>query len=155
MNVIQPQLPSGYTIFCDDIRFEVSGKISLIGIYSAVMFVKEFPTILPQLWASIYFVQSPNETRPLSLRLLLEVKGEDRILQEAKIEHPSSIPPGETEGFQMSQMNLQLQMQHFQISEEGRLKVRAYRDNDEIRLGALDIKQAPLGTLLSPDAPEP
>lgn len=143
MNVIQPRLPSGYTFFCDDIRFEMSGKVSLIGIYSAVMFVKEFPTILPQLWASIYFLQSPNETRPLSLRLLLEVNGEDRILQEAKIEHPNSLPPVETEGFQMAQMNLQLQMPHFQILEEGRLKVRAYLDNDEIRLGALDIKKAP------------
>ncbi|MCA3697779.1 hypothetical protein [Aquidulcibacter sp.] len=143
MNVIQPRLPSGYTFFCDDIRFEMSGKVSLIGIYSAVMLVKEFPTILPQLWASIYFLQSPNETRPLSLRLLLEVNGEDRILQEAKIEHPNSLPPGETEGFQMAQMNLQLQMPHFQILEEGRLKVRAYLDDDEIRLGALDIKKAP------------
>jgi hypothetical protein len=143
MSVILPRLPSGHTLFCDDIRFETSGKISLIGVYSADMFVKELPCVLPQLWASIYFNQNLGETRALTLRLILEVKGKDKVLQEVQLANLDSPPPLPTDEFQMAQMNIQLHLQHFQVLEEGRLKVRAYRDDDEIRLGTLDIRKAP------------
>jgi hypothetical protein len=40
----------GYSIFCDDIRNEVGGKLSFIGCYNAVMFVQPpFPVTLPKL----------------------------------------------------------------------------------------------------------
>jgi len=37
---------SGSVLFCDDIRHEVNGKTSLMGIYDEVIFVDEFPTVL-------------------------------------------------------------------------------------------------------------
>jgi hypothetical protein len=107
------------------------------------MFVKELPCVLPQLWASIYFNQNLGETRALTLRLILEVKGKDKVLQEVQLANLDSPPPLPTDEFQMAQMNIQLHLQHFQVLEEGRLKVRAYRDDDEIRLGTLDIRKAP------------
>jgi hypothetical protein len=40
----------GSSIFCDDIRNEVGGKLSFIGCYNAVMFVRPpFPVTLPKL----------------------------------------------------------------------------------------------------------
>ena len=45
----------GLTIFCDDIRSEIDGKISLIGCYTGRMMIGgEFPVILPKLGLSIH-----------------------------------------------------------------------------------------------------
>lgn len=43
------------TLFCDDIRQEIGGKISLIGVYSGVLLVPEFPATLPKMcvWINI------------------------------------------------------------------------------------------------------
>jgi hypothetical protein len=37
------------TLFCDDIRHEVGGKLSYIGVYSGGLFVRAFPVTLPKL----------------------------------------------------------------------------------------------------------
>ena len=42
--------PSGYTIFCDDIREEIGGKISLIGVYQYKKISSAtFPVVIPKL----------------------------------------------------------------------------------------------------------
>jgi hypothetical protein len=41
------------TIFCDDIRHEIDGKISYIGAYNGVLFVSNFPATLPKLCLSV------------------------------------------------------------------------------------------------------
>jgi hypothetical protein len=49
----------GYSIFCDDIRNEVGGKLSFIGCYNAVMFVpSQFPCLLPKFCVH-FFMLSP------------------------------------------------------------------------------------------------
>jgi hypothetical protein len=49
----------GFTIFCDDIRFERDGKTSYIGSYNGQMFVhSNFPLTLPKFGFGITFVQS-------------------------------------------------------------------------------------------------
>ena len=40
-------------IYCDEIRHESNGKLLYIGVYSEVLVVKAFPTILPKLCLSI------------------------------------------------------------------------------------------------------
>jgi hypothetical protein len=57
MNRLQPPEIVGYTTFCDDIRFEVDGKVSLIGSYNGVMNIRgEFPATLPKFAMSTVFV---------------------------------------------------------------------------------------------------
>lgn len=41
--------PNISVLFCDDIRHEVSGKISLIGVYGSHLIVNEFPAVLTKL----------------------------------------------------------------------------------------------------------
>jgi hypothetical protein len=41
------------TIFCDDIRHEINGKISYIGVYSERLFVKPLPAKLPKLCLAV------------------------------------------------------------------------------------------------------
>ncbi len=38
------------TTYCDDVRQEVGGKLSLIGVYNGVMYVPKVPVTLPKLW---------------------------------------------------------------------------------------------------------
>jgi hypothetical protein len=40
-----------YSVFCDDIRSEVNGKMSLMGILGGLMYIPSFPAVLPKLCA--------------------------------------------------------------------------------------------------------
>lgn len=59
------------TIFCDDIRHEIEGKISYIGVYNGTLFLPEFPATLPKLCFSITALTSPKQPfLKLKLRVL-------------------------------------------------------------------------------------
>jgi hypothetical protein len=52
----------GYSIFCDDIRNEVGGKLSFIGCYNAVMFVpSQFPCLLPKFCVHFFMLSRATE----------------------------------------------------------------------------------------------
>ena len=59
------------TIWCDDIRHEMSGKISYIGVYSSILFVPSFPITLPKLCVSIMLATSVAKPfEKLNIRIL-------------------------------------------------------------------------------------
>jgi len=59
------------TVFCDDIRQEIGGKLSYIGVYSGNMLVSEFPAVLPKLCLALSVVTPTlNPFRKLTLRIL-------------------------------------------------------------------------------------
>ncbi len=59
------------TTFCDDVRQEVGGKQSLIGVYNSVMFVPQFPVTLPKLWIlAIYSTSYDEPPKSLKVRVL-------------------------------------------------------------------------------------
>jgi hypothetical protein len=58
------------TIYCDDIRQEIGGKLSLMGVYNAVMYVPQFPATLPKLWImATYVVAQDKPPRSLKVRV--------------------------------------------------------------------------------------
>lgn len=75
------------TIFCDDIRHEIGGKLSYIGVYSGRLIVSQFPVTLPKLCLALNVVTSSSEPfRSLSLNVL---KNEETlahpVLNEAQL----------------------------------------------------------------------
>lgn len=48
-----------HATFCDDIRHEIGGKISLVGCYSDKLLVSEFPQRLPKLCAQVLLATEP------------------------------------------------------------------------------------------------
>lgn len=67
------------TIFCDDIRHEMGGKLSYIGVYSGRLIVSKFPVTLPKLCLALNVVTSASEPfHGLSLHVL---KDQDTIAQ--------------------------------------------------------------------------
>lgn len=57
--------------FCDDIRQEVSGKVSLIGTYGSHMYVDGFPVRLPKLCVNFSAVMTKDEERIDSLKFFI------------------------------------------------------------------------------------
>jgi hypothetical protein len=52
------------TIFCDDIRHEVGGKLSYIGVYSGRLLVPGFPLSLPKLCVAVRAVAPRAQPLP-------------------------------------------------------------------------------------------
>lgn len=142
--IVYPSLPSGHTIFCDDVRQEVSGKQTLVGTYGAAMYVAEFPAILPQICCVICYREAPDSIGNVAIRVIHEVNDEETVMAEIAFDIPEGTkPPAEMEGpFIMRVGNFVVQLSPFSIEGPGLLKVRAFRDGDEIRLGALKIDLA-------------
>jgi hypothetical protein len=69
-------------LFCDDIRFEQGGKISLMGIYGGEMIVESFPAVLPKLCMAA-FMTSDIENQFSSL--VMEIVVNDNIIQKSEL----------------------------------------------------------------------
>ena len=67
--------PIAWTTFCDDIRQEVGGKLSYIGIYTGVMNVPSFPLALPKFAFSVHFIEpkqmAENRVEPIKVNIYL------------------------------------------------------------------------------------
>ncbi len=74
------------TIYCDDVRQEVGGKLSLIGVYNGVMYVQQFPVTLPKLWVVATFVASKDKP-PKSLKFRVFKNDEPLTDLDATPEH--------------------------------------------------------------------
>jgi len=65
------------SIFCDDVRYELNGKVSLMGIYNDQMFVPDFPITLPKVCA--HFDLRVNPDFDCSEATLIIMKGAEKI----------------------------------------------------------------------------
>ena len=126
------------TIYCDDIRHEVSGKLSYIGVYSTSMIVASFPVTLPKLCVSVRIIspiQKPIES--LTVRILED----DAVLQELVIDNEQlaksreSIPNLASDEQQDSVQVFHAMTAFSPIHFDGpcALRVRAQTEDEEIR----------------------
>jgi len=146
----------GYTIFCDDIRYEVGGKVSFMGSYAGTMILNSpFPATLPMLAMCITIAQRKRIFVPsFELRIFLpgdpdEIPsiqaqaGENAhgaIVAAAAAEtdalHPDS--QGLIEDGYIA-LNNHLRLGQLVIKQPGVLKVRALVGDNMVRLGGLLI----------------
>jgi len=145
--------PTGHTIFCDDIRREITGKASLIGMYWSVMFLNApaFPVIIPKLALRVTYFERPGESdEPVELRVYFPGDEEtpvykmDMNFERASIQLPSAPIPG-AEFLLLSALR-DVEFCPAVIAQEGLIKVRAYRGDLEIRLGSLNVRLNPLSS---------
>jgi hypothetical protein len=145
----------GYTIFCDDIRQEVGGKISFVGVYSGTMFVHgEFPVTLPKFAFGISLMQRREILEPnIQVQIFLPGDPEDSPSIGGHISEPiegavaaetaravERLPKGDE---RIVAMHMNLIAAPFVIKESGIMKVRAVRRGDLIRLGSIRIASQP------------
>ncbi len=123
--------PFGYTIFCDDIRHEVSGKTTLVGVYRGQLKVLgALPAAIPRLVLSIHYFEKSDEVDvPLELRVSLPGDAPDSPSQRLQIPprvYPEVAPlPGED---RRAAMNFEIQFTPLVIKETGSIRVRMHRE---------------------------
>lgn len=134
------------TLFCDDIRHEINGKLSYIGVYSSALLVPALPVTLPKLCISIKIVTSANEPlRSLTLRVLKD----DEILQEIVFDKEQLVSASEVLAeLSDEERRLRVQMPQFllafsplHLDKACTLRVRALADHEELRGVGLIIDQ--------------
>lgn len=149
MKTVAPSTPYGYTIFCDDVRQEMGGKTSYMGIYkSKLIFNTPLPASLPKFFLVVNYFERPGEsTDPVTLHVYMpddaegaptvtaEIPLDDFRSKPPKLETPDSVP--------LISATVNLVVMPFEMKSEGRLRVRAYRGDLEIRLGTLSIVSRP------------
>lgn len=135
-------------IFCDDIRHEVNGKISYIGVYAGKLFTPKFPVILPKLCAEIKII-SPVD-KPLQ-SLNVTVYKDDDVLQEIPVSDEdlkkASQPIDDYSDDELIDhaqvIALQLIFSPLQLDSPCMLKVKAKTEQGEMRGLGLKIEEFP------------
>lgn len=140
--------PYGFTQFCDDIRQEVGGKLTLVGCYQAELRLAVIPGALLKLHLLVhYFEDLADSVKPLEL--LIFMPGDPDDAPSTRVEIPSRegampLAPLESTGEELRNgIMMPIQISPFQVPREGRLKVRMKRGDDIVRLGSLRIGLMP------------
>ena len=135
-----------YSIFCDDIRYEVNNKTSFIGIIGTLMYVPSFPTVLPKLCVSIT-ASTPRDQPFKSLQLkgclgetiLFEVGLEEEQLSQM---HQAATQVNDAKGV-FAQATFVLSP--FHIQEPGNITITVLADGEDLDCAGLQISVAPEG----------
>ena len=137
--------PYGYTIFCDDVRQETGNKISHMGVYRGQLILNTPPPAsLPKFLLVIYYFERPGEsTEPVYLHVYLPGDAEDEPMfnQELPLDNARLKPPEpETpDSDPLIAVISQIMIAPLELKSEGRIRVRAYRGDLEVRLGTLAV----------------
>lgn len=137
-----------HCLFCDDIRFEMGNKTSLIGIYGGELTASECPAVLPKLCVSA-FMRTTAEQPLKTLTIKVNYKGsvlqetivpEDQLaaMQQDLVGRGSNSDP-----IKLFAIGCNLMFSPFIIDEESALEVSMVADGEEYPAGKLRIKCPP------------
>jgi hypothetical protein len=153
MITADPPEAYGYTIFCDDIRVEVGGKLTYVGTYGGQMLVHgNFPFFMPKLALGIVYRQRDGKV-VLPIKFWIFVPGDAEGKPSIVVEVPEQVAQSAIDSAKASADKLGIQegfatvyaqfgLAPFNIVQPGLLKVRAVRGDQLISLGALRITHA-------------
>lgn len=144
---------TGYSIFCDDIRHEVQGTVSYIGVYGPQMNIAAtFPIVLPKFAIATFVRLSPeteadygfdelvvkaffpgeNEDSP---RYTMQLNGEN--VRNELVRMKSLSPPEDSD--QGLQFVLPMIFAPVPLLAPGLIRIRGFAEGNRIRLGALRV----------------
>lgn len=138
----------GFATFCDDIRQEVGGKITLVGCYTGEMTVHgEAPATLAKLGFQARLV-FPAQIAPKKIDVRVDFVPGDETLFEATLnipegEHKKALGRVEPDGTGDEAQFVLIQhtiLSPLEIPREGRIRVRAVVDGETVKLGSLRIR---------------
>lgn len=137
-----------HTTFCDDIRHEVSGKLSYIGVYSGTMLIPTFPVTLPKLCLALNVVTAASN--PFR-KLILRIYKNDEILAEANVSEaelekyvePSHDDAENERKDRAHVFHSALVFSPLKIDAPCKLRVRVETEEGEIRGVGLTIEKSP------------
>jgi hypothetical protein len=136
----------GHTIFCDDIRNEVDGKVSFIGCYHGIMYVNaDFPFLIAKFGLAITYMEKMGAyDGDVRLRIYFPGDEDDKPsfeglmpIQDAR-NAPLNPNPDPSETIYRS-IGTNFILSPLVVAKEGLIKVRAYCGDNVVKLGALRV----------------
>ena len=136
------------TIYCDDIRQEIGGKLTYVGVYSGSLLAAAFPVALPKFCVAVTVVADSFDPRePLILRILKD----DEVLAEREFsasELAELVPSAESAATDAASDRVQIvnsffMFTPFQVDSACVLRVRVMLGNEELRGVGLKIEKMP------------
>lgn len=145
--VLSMSKPYGITIFADDIRQEEDGKSFIIGVYSDGLDIPQVPVMVPT-FAFLIKLLEPIEFKGRTARIKIFGPSEsgpevifDQELDASRWDITDSNdfdPEAEYVG-----SSLIIRASPLPVKAPGYFRVRAYYDDEEIKLGSLRIGYTP------------
>jgi len=146
----------GTTIFCDDVRMEIGGKLTFVGCYSGKMFIHSgFPVVFPKFCLAIsYWQERGKVVRPIRVWVFMPGDPEDTPSIEFGIPDQSVediLADLESDAVEIEKraerafaaVRTQIALVNLNITQPGSIRVRAVRGEQLIRLGNLRVEAAP------------
>jgi hypothetical protein len=140
--------PYGVTIFCDDIRQEVNGKLTLVGCYgSELHIIGVYPAELPA-FAALINIRVPYKSKLESLKLVVskEESGELEEIFNAQVDIAQAQDTSDDikalieTGERMLGVSIPCKLPPVRFLGDGIIKVRAYLDGEvEVKIGSLPV----------------
>jgi hypothetical protein len=147
MTIFVPSSPGGYTIFCDDFRMEANGKSIYIGVYNThIDLPGSLPGFLSSFAAIAYYRERPGESDlPVAVKMFIPGRAEPVFVANLNVAETRAkaldIPAVEGEDRMISWICPILISPLF-LQEPGYIRIRAYRGEDEIRMGSIEVRCA-------------
>lgn len=159
--------PFGNTIFCDDIRNEIGGKNSYMGVYPGSVAVPAVPYTVPKfaVVATLYEPRSMALARTWNVVVRLFLPGDSEnqptlaaelppISREIIAKMDQSMLPEDEDVPKLVAMNAGFVLAPMTLRQVGRIKVRAtYKEGMVIRLGTCRVDLAQAQPTVSPISP--
>ncbi|WP_192215323.1 DUF6941 family protein [Methylobacterium bullatum] len=145
----RPFEPHGIALFCEDIRNEVGGSISLIGVYQSDLVVPALPMILPKFAIAITVVTNPlpGDIQRIKLEVFFPGDGERpsidinrEVSTKDAVTNKKSPDPDVPPHMKLLQ---NIFMSPIEISQEGFIKVRVHINDTRIKAGVLRVIHMP------------
>lgn len=137
-----------YATYCDDVRYELNGKTSLIGVYADTMFIPAFPAHLPKLCVVVTAV-TPSDTPFKDFAIKATYNGTtlgelvataDQMAAQVNAEPTAPIKSA----------NAQLIFSPIALPAPGSIEITFTSEGQEIKCNALAVSQLPEGMILQP-----
>ena len=135
-----------FTLYCDDLRHEMSGKTTIVGVYGSELIVAELPAVLPAFFI-VTHVWTPRDKpfRKLVFRVLFDadvMSEEEFNFEELSKAMGSDSPNSEGEGGNGVRRSLRriLRLSPFLVEKQGMLRVRIETEDGEMRTSALRLR---------------
>lgn len=148
--IIEPSLPGGYVVFCDDVRHEVGGKVSYMGVYSGEITVYgDTPLNLGSFCVAASYLDTPPQEDKLVEFKIIKEGSTVETLHLSQVTIPAQpkeldLEEDDANGTRFVGVKILARFTPLLISEPCKIRVRAYVDGNEIRLGTIKVKIAPL-----------
>ena len=139
-----------HAIFCDDIRQEVSGKTTMVGIYTGQLVASEIPCVLPKICIALSLVTpiGRNFEEIIVTGNFNDVEIFKMGLSKHQIEEIMAQAPDMAVPTSFFTVQLMAILSPFQVEKAGKLILSVLADGEKLECGGLEITQAPPGIVI-------